>query len=562
VKGVSKTWQTKKKILKLISKGVRTPGEISDKLGLAPSTVSEHIDELERMGAVKQKGNPFIKKWKYYEPNPNFDFRSMLNTKKMRGIPQIATALAIVLGLVALLAFGLQALGALVGGQPVVFSLTDPPSVPNGTQSLNITYSSLQAHYLGANNASAWVSGSGGGSLDLMTLVNASQVIGTGKIPVNSTINIVRFSITSAYIVINGTKYNVTVPSGELTVPVTGGGRVTSNSSVLIDLSPVVATIYTSNSTVFVLVPSVKAVIVGNVSASLGRHALTPLEREKLKAATPAISISSASLEVINNSTVRLSVTVKNNANESVDLRHVMLFGIPSVMVSQMGANSEIEAQIDALPEIMRAGMVGGDYANAPAAVGESEFSVHATANTSIGSNTAGNASVAASGHREIPEIINGVHVMIEAHGNASANVSVGNLTGSYSRELGDLVRVGAEVRLFRVLNFIVTANGTLVLPFLSGPSGGCKCPAAGPCPMAAIPCLPIAPIASIENGTENGFGYVLGTGASVTLTFNGQIEYADGHLKITPVIGSRWKLVVQGEQGAEATTNVTVTSA
>ena len=558
---MSKTWQTKKKILKLISKGVRTPGEISDKLGLAPSTVSEHIDELERMGAVKQKGNPFIKKWKYYEPNPNFDFRSMLNTKKMRGIPQIATALVIVLGLVALLAFGLHALGALVGGQSVVFSLTDPPSVPNGTQSLNITYSSLQAHYLGANNASAWVSGSGGGSLDLMTLVNASQVIGTGKIPANSTINIVRFSITSAYIVINGTKYNVTVPSGELTVPVTGGGRVTSNSSVLIDLSPVVATIYTSNSTVFVLVPSVKAVIVGNVSASLGRHALTPLEREKLKAATPAISISSASLEVINNSTVRLSVTVKNNANESVDLRHVILFGIPSIIVSPMGANSEIEAQIDALPEIMRAGMVGGDYANAPPA-GESEFSVHTTANTSIGSNTAGNASVAASGRREIPEIINGVHVMIEAHGNASANVSVGNLTGSYSRELGDLVRVGAEVRLFRVLNFIVTANGTLVLPFLSGPRGGCKCPEAGPCPLAAIPCLPRAPIASIENGTENGFGYVLGTGASVTLTFIGQIEYANGHLRITPVIGSAWKLVVQGDQGAEAATNVTVTSA
>jgi DNA-binding transcriptional ArsR family regulator len=559
---VSKTWQTKKKILKLISKGARTPGEISDKLGLAPSTVSEHIDELERMGAVKQRDNPFIKKWKYYEPNPNFDFRGMLNTKKTRGIPQIAAALVIVLGLVAFLAFGLPALGALGAGQSVVFSLTDPPSVPNGTQALNITYSSLQAHYLGANNASAWVSGSGGGSLDLMTLVNASQVIGTGKIPVNSTINIVRFSITSAYVVINGTRYNVTVPSGELTVPVTGGGQAASNSSVLIDLSPVVATIYTSNSTVFVLVPSVKAVIVGNVSASLGeRHALTPPEQEKLKATTPAISISSASFEVINNSTVRLSVTVKNNANESVDLRHVILFGTPSVTVSQMGTNSEIEAQIDALPEIMRAGMVGGDYANAPAA-GESEFSVHTTANTSIGSNTAGNASVAASGHREIPEIINGVHVMIEAHGNASANVSVGNLTGSYSRELGDLVRVGAEVRLFRVLNFLVTANGTLVLPFLSGSGGGCKCPSVGPCPEAAIPCLPIAPIASIENGTENGFGYVLGTGASVTLTFNGQIEYANGHLRITPVIGSAWKLVVQGDQGAEAATNVTVTSA
>ncbi|MDE1873832.1 MAG: ArsR family transcriptional regulator [Candidatus Micrarchaeota archaeon] len=541
---MSKTWETKKRILKIVSKGAKTPGEISSELGLAPSTVSEHIEELEQMGAIKQKDNPFVKKWKYYEQNPDFDVRSISGLKRVGNIPQIAAALAILLGLVALFVFGMPAIGAIGSGNSVVFSLTDPPTVPNGTQALNISYSSIQARYVGANNASAWVSGSGNGSLDLMALVNSSQVIGSGSVPVNSTINLLSFDINSAYIVINGTRYNVTVPSGSLTVPVTGGGAVTSNSSVLIDLSPVVTTIYTDNSTLFVLVPSVKAVFLGstNVTAHVGeRHTLTETEHEQLNATVPVITITSDNLSVVNNATTRLSVTVKNNANVNVTLRHVLLFGLPRVFVSPLGANSTIGAEIDAPPAFQ--GWMGMQLASEGEGGGNA-FGLNSSANAEAGDGMHAGM---------MQDVINGVHVLVNENASAGSNSSFEfpMLSAEDNAKLNTLVSVGADVRSFRSLDFIVTTNGTLELPFVSA---GCACEGMI-CPMAeqaSIACI-------IQGGGNGSFGYTLQPGASATLNFTGQIEYANGHIRITPTQGSQWELVVQGEEGARATTNITV---
>lgn len=558
---MTKTWQTKKKILKLVSKDAKTPGEISQELGLAPSTVSEHMEELERMGAVKPVDNPFIKKWKYYRANPDFDVQSIANLRRVSNIPQIAAALAILLGFVAFLAFGMSGLGTVGVGHSVVFSLTDPPSVPSGTQALNITYSSLRAHYIGANNTSAWVSGSGSGSLDLMSLINASQVIGTGSVPANSVINTMSFAITSAYIVINGTRYNITVPSGNLMVPVTGGGKITSNSSVLIDLSPVVTTIYTNNSAVFVLVPSVKAVFVGsaNESAQVGaRHQLTEQEHLRLNATTPAIAISSASFKVISNSTVELTVTVKNNANESVDLRHVILSGLPAVFVST-GTNDSVGAEINARPTFLNgsigagasasASMLGGSQGDGEGEPSNAAVNVGAFAHGMVN----GNAVDRGNGSSEAADIINGVHVTVFGNGIINATTHMPMLSANEASKLGNLVSVGAQVRSLRVLNFIVTSNGTLALPFLSNI---CSC-AGRFCPMedqASIACI------AQDEVSGNRFGYTLQPGASVNLTFSGTIDYANNHIQITPVVGSQWRLAVQGENGASANTNVTVT--
>ena len=52
-----------------------------------------------------------------------------------------------------------------------VISLTDPPNVPNGTTSLMISYSAVQAHVVNASS-SGWVNIQGSGSVDLLSLVN------------------------------------------------------------------------------------------------------------------------------------------------------------------------------------------------------------------------------------------------------------------------------------------------------------------------------------------------------------------------------------------------------
>ena len=145
----------------------------------------------------------------------------------------------------------------------VSLQLTDPPSVPAGTQSLMVNYNSLEVHVSGTSN-SGWVQSNSSGSINLLSLLNVSQTIGTVVIPNNSVINQVRFNIASASIEINGTTYNLTVPSDQVTAHISSNAGLNNSPGVLLSLSPTVISILSVNSSVFVMVPSVRAVIIQN----------------------------------------------------------------------------------------------------------------------------------------------------------------------------------------------------------------------------------------------------------------------------------------------------------
>ncbi len=166
------------------------------------------------------------------------------------------------------------------GYNEVPIAMTDPPNVPNGTSALVITYSNVQVHTFGTNS-SGWVNASGSGSVNLIEVVNSSQTVADANLAANTTINIVRFNITSAKITINGTTYNVSVPSNQVTVAITGSQKVNSSSAVLIDFYPTVNshTSAQSNSTssavVYMMAPAGRAVILAtnstvSVSTSIG----------------------------------------------------------------------------------------------------------------------------------------------------------------------------------------------------------------------------------------------------------------------------------------------------
>lgn len=116
---MTKTGSTKNKMLNIIASGNKTLSDISRELGLAPSTVSQHIQELKAMGAILIVDNPHIKKWKYYRLNPDFDFAGSgigqgIEPSKIK-IPNrtFYYSIAIVLlGAVALSLFGSNAISA------------------------------------------------------------------------------------------------------------------------------------------------------------------------------------------------------------------------------------------------------------------------------------------------------------------------------------------------------------------------------------------------------------------------------------------------------------------
>ena len=64
---MGKTLETKKKILSLLKNKEMTLSELSSYLNLSTATVSQHLDDLRRMGAVEKLENEHFKKMKYYK---------------------------------------------------------------------------------------------------------------------------------------------------------------------------------------------------------------------------------------------------------------------------------------------------------------------------------------------------------------------------------------------------------------------------------------------------------------------------------------------------------------
>ena len=231
----------------------------------------------------------------------------------------------------------------------VYIRLIDPPSVPSGTQSLNISYSSVTVTYLSpgsssvSNNVSSGavyhsVSSSVKGTVNLLSAVNVSVVLAGVSVPSGAKITSVSFNVTSSSIDINGVTYPVRLAESKITVNTAQNSfNVNGTTSVLISFSPRIISTPAANSTSYFLIPSLKAVVThglsGDHSANAGeRINLTEKERSDLNSIKSVnISVISASISTANNETSVL-VTVKDNSNQSIDLKHVLIFGNMSLL--------------------------------------------------------------------------------------------------------------------------------------------------------------------------------------------------------------------------------------
>ncbi len=412
-----------------------------------------------------------------------------------------------------------------VQASPVI--LTDPAIVPQGTTSLVINYSSIRVHLSGS--FSGWVNAAGSGSINLLSLVNSSKVIGSANLPANSTVDMVSFNVTSAEITINGTTSSVTVPSRNVTAHITGASKLNATSGFLMDLSPTIATIYTSNSTIFVMVPSVRAIVIGgkNVSshASIGSSAkLNDSVKARLEAIKPNISIVSSSISSSGNRT-DISVTVKDNSNRSVMLRHMLVFGNYSVVVNPLsGFNTTV--------------MVGADgHINQNGSTRFNITEIETGDSAAAGAKIKDNSNVPTSiiGGNAISTVSNVVASnsnTIVSNGSiksSSASNESSNASEHDSAEFG-LVREGIDIQHMRVFNFLLSSNGTMLLP------------------------------ANTKDFADSGFGYNLSAGSTQTFTFNGILSFGEGHISIAPQNGTAYKVVVGGEDSATASMNVTAT--
>jgi hypothetical protein len=471
----------------------------------------------------------------------------------------IGVAVVIVVAVVAVsLIGGTRNLGILGGTVPtgVPILLTDPPHVPNGTTALDANYSSVAIFYTNGTQ-SGWINAQGSGSVDLLSLVNVTELVASANVPNGSVVSRARFNITAATITINGTSYPVTTPNPQIIANVSSAQTINGNSSILVDLSPTIITVFTNNQTLFIMVPSVKAILVGNQTARVRLHqtiTIPPIILHKLT--PPNITITGASLSVSGNTTT-LSVTVKNNANTTVYLNSVQLYGNETYIV----ANSPCPWRCPPSP-----------YAMCPACI-IPPGQVNATANVSAGS--------------AIGSVIGQISSGVRAGGNLKHGFYPSGYNSGVNGYSTTAINVNGTIeanfwRQFRDVDFLIQPSGNLILPYdrcvyephpgvLPGGYIGSNTTVNVTMPGALVngqvqgwagvggistPMPPI--ICAGSNFGGSALGFSLQPGQSATLQFTGQISLGYGLVDLKPIAGQTYEINVFGAAGAHTRTNVT----
>jgi DNA-binding transcriptional ArsR family regulator len=218
---MTKTGDTKNKIIELLSARRMTLTDLSRKLNLAPSTVNQHIKELLSANAIKPVENPFVIKWKYYEANPSF--KGVEAAQTANGLPlnnpvfKVISAL-IILGVIGVLLVGTGILpignsfAAPAASGTTLFSISDSPTVST-ISAVNITVESAEVH--SATTGQWYTILNTPKSFNLVELDNISAALATANIPFGK-YNEIILEVSNVSAVVDNKSMQVFLPSGDL----------------------------------------------------------------------------------------------------------------------------------------------------------------------------------------------------------------------------------------------------------------------------------------------------------------------------------------------------------
>ncbi len=141
----------------------------------------------------------------------------------------------------------------------VAVQITDPLYGPSSVSSLNVTYSSLGLDVMAANGSSSWYYYNASGNLDLLELQNYSYTVAQFGLPLNSTVDGARLSLTGVNISIYGNAGKVFLTNSSLyarlnSVPINGSGE-----AILLQLNPSVLSVQNRSGLYFAVTPRLSA---------------------------------------------------------------------------------------------------------------------------------------------------------------------------------------------------------------------------------------------------------------------------------------------------------------
>lgn len=227
----------------------------------------------------------------------------------------------------------------------LVIQLTDPPVVPRGTSSLNLTYSSVallvgEPATGGMQTTKTVVVGTSG-TLNLMKLQNISQTIALTSLPNGTAVYSFAFTVSSISVDINGTKSPVTLATGgdTLTVTLAKPSTIEGTDIALLQLNPVVV----STPGGYQMIPSAVGIVRSegqgeqNQEQIGSQQSLTSGDAHQLEQAQGNVTATLTELSVSGNDTT-VTVQVRNSGNSSVVLNAIGIHG--NFTVSGVACNS------------------------------------------------------------------------------------------------------------------------------------------------------------------------------------------------------------------------------
>ena len=238
---MSKTGETKKRILELLKQKNGTLTDISNKLEIAPSTVSQHLQEMVDSGMIKQVDDR-PRKWKYYEINRNYAQNNVGFSMNKYVLP------IVVVLIVAVLAGGFYltrgpvgsstipvtsgsaqqinlAAGSVVPQGSTVFTISDAPPAYN-ISALFVTVDSAEIH---SATAGKWYTiPLQTSTFNLIQLKNVSKVLSGVKLS-NGVYDQIVLQISNVTAVVNGTGQSVYLPNNMLDI--TGKFNISNNNT-------------------------------------------------------------------------------------------------------------------------------------------------------------------------------------------------------------------------------------------------------------------------------------------------------------------------------------------
>lgn len=221
---MGKEGNTKKKIFEIIKRKSSTLTDISRELELAPSTVSQHLQEMTASGMISQvEGN---RKWKYYQANsaPNISANMNQTSSPFRkvGVPITIAFVAFAVLAVILLSNKVSTAsaqqvylpsGANVPAGSTIFTISDAPTSYN-VSALYITVQGMKIHSI---NGTWYTIPLQRTTFDLIKLDNISQRLSAVELN-NGIYNQIVLNVSNVSAVVNGTNESVILPTGKLVV--------------------------------------------------------------------------------------------------------------------------------------------------------------------------------------------------------------------------------------------------------------------------------------------------------------------------------------------------------